>query len=118
MVTLAPEQYSDAKAACGDAILLFRMGDFYEAFNEDARTISRTLGLTLLSRDKAGTLPMAGFPYHHLEAYLGKLIAAGHRVAICEQVPELSKPPQAEITRVVSPGTLVDDNGPKQLSLF
>jgi DNA mismatch repair protein MutS len=107
------QQYLDAKAACGDALLLFRMGDFYELFYDDAKTASRTLGLTLTSRDKGDNpIPMAGFPYHQLENYLGKLIAAGFRAAVCEQVED---PKQAkglvkrEVTRVVSPGTLTDD---------
>jgi len=107
------QQYLDAKAACGDALLLFRMGDFYELFYEDAKTASRTLGLALTSRDKGeNPIPMAGFPYHQLEGYLGKLIAAGFRAAVCEQVED---PKQAkglvkrEVTRVVSPGTLTDE---------
>ncbi len=107
------QQYLDAKAACGDALLLFRMGDFYELFHDDAKLASRTLGLTLTSRDKGeNPIPMAGFPYHQLEGYLAKLIASGYRAAVCEQVED---PKQAkglvkrEVTRVVSPGTLTDD---------
>src|SRR6478609_1489132 len=107
------QQYHDAKQACGDALLLFRMGDFYELFYEDAKTASRVLGLTLTSRDKGeNPIPMAGFPYHQLESYLAKLIATGLRAAVCEQVED---PKQAkgivkrEVTRVVSPGTLTDD---------
>ena len=99
------QQYLDAKAACGDALLLFRMGDFYELFYDDAKAASRTLGLTLTSRDKGDNpIPMAGFPYHQLESYLGKLIASGYRAAVCEQVED---PKQAkglvkrEVTRVV-----------------
>lgn len=107
------QQYLDAKAACGDALLLFRMGDFYELFYDDAKTASRTLGLTLTSRDKGeNPIPMAGFPYHQLESYLGKLIAAGFRAAVCEQVedPKQAKGPvKREVTRVASPGTLTDD---------
>jgi DNA mismatch repair protein MutS len=107
------QQYHDAKQACGDALLLFRMGDFYELFFEDAKTASRILGLTLTSRDKGeNPIPMAGFPYHQLESYLAKLISTGLRAAVCEQVED---PKQAkgivkrEVTRVVSPGTLTDD---------
>lgn len=107
------QQYHDAKAACGDALLFFRMGDFYELFFEDAKTAARVLGLTLTSRDKGeNPTPMAGFPYHQLESYLGKLISSGFRAAVCEQMED---PRQAkgivkrEITRVVSPGTLTDD---------
>jgi DNA mismatch repair protein MutS len=107
------QQYQDAKAACGDALLLFRMGDFYELFYDDAKTASRVLGLTLTSRDKGeNPIPMAGFPYHQLEGYLAKLIASGLRAAVCEQVedPKLAKGlVKRELTRVVSPGTLTDD---------
>jgi DNA mismatch repair protein MutS len=107
------QQYCDAKAACGDALLLFRMGDFYELFYDDAKTAARVLGLTLTSRDKGeNPIPMAGFPYHQLESYLGKLIAGGFRAAVCEQVedPKLAKGlVKRELTRVVSPGTLTDD---------
>src|SRR5262245_13848306 len=107
------QQYQDAKAACGEALLLFRMGDFYELFFDDAKTAARVLGLTLTSRDKGeNPIPMAGFPYHQLESYLGKLIAAGLRAAVCEQVedPKLAKGlVKRELTRVVSPGTLTDD---------
>src|SRR5207249_3034277 len=107
------QQYHDAKAACPDALLLFRMGDFYELFFEDAKTAARTLGLALTSRDKGDDpVPMAGFPHHQLDSYLAKIIAAGHRAAICEQVED---PKQAkglvkrEVTRIVTPGTLTDD---------
>ncbi len=107
------KQYDEAKARCGDALLLFRMGDFYELFHRDAEIAARVLGLTLTSRDKgANPIPMAGFPHHQLESYLAKLIAAGFRAAVCEQVED---PRQAkglvkrEITRVVTPGTLTDD---------
>ena len=107
------QQYRDAKELAGDALLLFRMGDFYELFFEDAKTAARVLGLTLTSRDKGeNPIPMAGFPYHQLDSYLGKLIAAGYRAAVCEQVedPKLAKGlVRREVTRVVSPGTLTDD---------
>jgi DNA mismatch repair protein MutS len=107
------KQYLEAKQVCPDALLLFRMGDFYELFHEDAKVAARTLGLALTSRDKGenGT-PMAGFPYHQLESYLGKLIAAGFRAAVCEQVEDPKKAVglvRREITRVVTPGTLTDD---------
>ncbi len=107
------KQYQEAKGACPDALLLFRMGDFYEMFFDDAKTAARTLNLALTSRDKGeDATPMAGFPYHQLESYLGKLISAGFRVAVCDQVED---PKQAkglvrrEVTRVVTPGTVVDD---------
>ena len=98
------QQYLDAKALAPDALLLFRMGDFYELFHEDARTAARVLGLALTSRDKGeNPVPMAGFPYHQLENYLGKLIAAGQRVAICDQVEDARQAKglvRREVTRV------------------
>ncbi|REK06001.1 MAG: DNA mismatch repair protein MutS [Planctomycetota bacterium] len=112
-VTPMMKQYQDAKAACPDALLLFRMGDFYELFFEDAKTIARVLNLALTSRDKGeNAVPMAGFPYHQLEAYLGKLIAAGYRVAICDQVEDARAAKglvRREVTRVVTAGTVTDD---------
>ncbi|NUQ62024.1 MAG: DNA mismatch repair protein MutS [Pirellulales bacterium] len=107
------KQYEEAKKACPDAILLFRMGDFYELFHEDAKVAARTLGLALTSRDKGeNPVPMAGFPHHQLESYLGKLIAAGLRVAVCDQVEDPKKAKglvRREVTRVVTAGTLTDD---------
>src|SRR5215469_11333301 len=112
-VTPMMQQYLDAKAACPECLLLFRMGDFYELFHDDAKQAARVLGLALTSRDKGeNPVPMAGFPHHQLESYLGKLIAAGLRAAICEQVedPKLAKGlVKREVTRVVSPGTVTDD---------
>ena len=107
-------QYEQAKEASGDALLLFRMGDFYELFHDDAKTAAAVLDLTLTTRDKhrENPIPMAGFPHHQLEGYLAKLISAGFRAAVCDQVED---PKQAkglvrrEITRVVTAGTLVDD---------
>jgi DNA mismatch repair protein MutS len=109
------QQYEDAKAACGDALLLFRMGDFYELFFDDAKTAAKALGLTLTSRDKNSDnpVPMAGFPHHQLDSYLGKLISQGYRVAICEQVEDPKKAKglvKRDVTRVVTPGTLTDDS--------
>ncbi len=107
------KQYQDAKAACPDALLLFRMGDFYELFHDDAKTAARVLGLALTSRDKGeNATPMAGFPYHQLESYLGKLIAAGFRAAICDQVEDAKAAKglvRREVTRVVTAGTVTDD---------
>ena len=106
-------QYDEAKQACGDALLLFRMGDFYELFHEDARQAAEILGLALTSRDKGeNPIPMAGFPYHQLDSYLARLIAAGLRVAVCEQVQDPKEAKglvRREVTRVVSPGTVTDD---------
>lgn len=107
-------RYLEVKAQNPEALLLFRMGDFYELFYEDAQTAAKVLGLTLTSRDKGSPNPvaMAGFPYHALNGYLQKLVRAGYRAAICEQVED---PKQAkglvkrEVTQVVTPGTLTDD---------
>ena len=114
------KQYDKAKAECGDALLFFRMGDFYELFYEDAEQASKILGLTLTSRDKGpNAIAMAGFPHHQLDSYMAKLIKLGHRVAVCEQVED---PKQAkglvkrEISQVVSPGTITD--GAMLLSLI
>ncbi len=116
------KQYHEAKAVAGEALLLFRMGDFYELFFEDAKTAARVLGLSLTSRDKGapdkGKQPvaMAGFPYHQLDSYLAKIISAGMRAAVCEQVedPKEAKANgktlvRREITRIVSRGTVTDD---------
>ena len=114
-MTLSPmmKQYEEAKAASGDAILFFRMGDFYELFHEDAKTAARVLGLTLTSRDKGeNPIPMAGFPHHQLEGYLAKLVRQGYRVAVCEQVedPAMAKGlVRREVQRIVTAGTLTDD---------
>lgn len=107
-------QYREAKAQVPGALLLFRMGDFYELFFDDAEEAARLLGLTLTSRDKGeNPIPMAGFPYHSIEMYLRRLMEAGRTVAICEQV-ENPKEAQGlvrrEITRVVTPGTLTDES--------
>jgi DNA mismatch repair protein MutS len=107
------QQYREARQAAGDALLLFRMGDFYELFYDDAKTAARTLGLALTSRDKGDDpVPMAGFPHHQLDSYLAKIIAAGHRAAICEQVEDANQAKglvKREVTRIVTPGTLTDD---------
>jgi DNA mismatch repair protein MutS len=105
-------QYLAAKAACPDALLLFRMGDFYELFHEDARVAAKLLGLTLTSRDKSNDpVPMAGFPHHQLDSYIAKLIRAGKRVAVCEQVEDPRTAQglvKRQVTHVLSPGTIVD----------
>lgn len=105
-------QYHKAKEACGDALLLFRMGDFYELFFDDAKIAAQKLGLTLTSRDKGeNAIPMAGFPHHQLDAYLSKLVQSGTRVAICEQVEDAKKAKglvKREITQLVTPGTVTD----------
>jgi DNA mismatch repair protein MutS len=106
------QQYRDAKERHPGILLFFRNGDFYELFEEDAEVGARVLGITLTRRDKE--IPMAGVPHHALDRYLGKLLRAGHRVAICEQMedPALVKgrPVRREVTRVVTAGTVTEDN--------
>ena len=111
--TPAMRQYRQFKQQYPDYILLFRMGDFYELFYEDAKVASRELGLALTSRSKGpSAVPLAGVPYHAMESYLARLIRAGYRVAICEQVED---PAQAkgvvkrDVVRLVTPGTLTDE---------
>jgi DNA mismatch repair protein MutS len=109
------QRYMEVKQETPGAVLLFRMGDFYELFFEDAELAARLLGVTLTSRDKGSPnpIPMAGFPYHQLENYLQRLIQAGQRVAICDQVedPKTAKGMvRREVTRIVTPGTLTDDS--------
>lgn len=108
-------QYNAIKAQYQDAILFFRMGDFFEMFYEDARIGAKVLGITLTSRGhgKAGDVPLAGFPHHALEGYLAKMIRAGYCVAICEQVedPKLAKGiVKRDVIQVVTPGTIIADN--------
>jgi DNA mismatch repair protein MutS len=108
------EQYYREKLQYPDTLLLFRVGDFYETFAEDAVVVARDLNITLTSRqkdDEGNKIPLAGVPYHALEVYLAKLIRAGHKVAICDQVedPKLAKGlVKREITRVVTPGTIIE----------
>jgi DNA mismatch repair protein MutS len=108
------QQYREMKARDPDALLLFRMGDFYEMFGEDAERGAALLGLTLTTRDKGpNAFPMAGFPHPALETYLAKLVQAGQRAAVCEQVedPRLAKGlVKREVVRIVTPGTITDDS--------
>src|SRR5579883_3308661 len=112
--TPAMRQYLDAKQQNRDAILLFRMGDFYEMFYEDALVAGRALDLTLTSRSKdanGGGIPMCGVPYHAVDGYIARLVKKGFRVAICDQVEDPRKAKgvvKREVVRVVSPGTLTD----------
>jgi hypothetical protein len=101
-------QYRAAKERHPGMLLLFRMGDFYELFDDDAQVASKLLGLTLTTRDR--TIDMAGFPHHQLEAYLQKLLQFGKRVAICEPVEQsLARGPiRREVTRVVTPGNTAE----------
>src|ERR1700736_4268887 len=111
-MTLTPmmQQYREAKERHPGMLLLFRMGDFYEMFEDEAEVAARALGLTLTSRDK--TIPMAGFPHHALENHLRILLHSGHRVAICDQVedPALAKGlVRRGVTSVITPGTVTED---------
>ena len=114
--TPAMRQYLDAKGQHRDAILLFRMGDFYEMFYEDALVAARALELTLTSRSKdtnGGGIPMCGVPFHAVDGYIARLVRKGFRVAICDQVEDPRKAKcivRREVVRVVSPGTLTDAN--------
>src|SRR5436190_5642069 len=115
-VTPAMRQYLDAKQQHRDAIVLFRMGDFYEMFYEDALVAARTLELTLTSRSKdanGGGIPMCGVPFHAVDGYIARLVRKGFRVAICDQVEDPRKAKglvKREVVRVISPGTLTDSN--------
>lgn len=108
------EQYFSLKKQCEGAILLFRMGDFYETFGDDAVITARDLNITLTSRQRdedGNKIPLAGIPYHALDAYLSRLVGKGHKVAICEQMedPKLAKGlVKREITRIITPGTVIE----------
>lgn len=110
------KQFQDMKRQHPDAVLLFRCGDFYETYNEDAVTASRILGITLTRRNQKGAskdIEMAGFPYHALETYLPRLVRSGYRVAICDQLedPKLTKKlVKRGITELVTPGVALTDN--------
>ncbi|MFA7236123.1 MAG: DNA mismatch repair protein MutS [Phycisphaeraceae bacterium] len=121
--TPAMRQYRGFKAKHPDCLLLFRMGDFYELFYDDARTISKALGLTLTQRTEG--IPMAGMPYHQLDIYLRRLLTQGFRVAVCDQIEDPTASGaasgaasgggakglvQRDVTRVVTPGTLTDES--------
>ncbi|MBM4065775.1 MAG: DNA mismatch repair protein MutS [Planctomycetes bacterium] len=115
MITETPmmRQYNEIKRQHKDSLLFFRMGDFYELFFEDAKFASKVLGITLTSRSKGeGAIPMAGVPHHAADSYIRKLIKAGHKVAICDQ---LQDPEEATgivdrgVTRIITPGTITED---------
>ena len=104
-------QWTAAKRENPDALLFFRMGDFYELFYDDAVTASRELQLTLTARDRERAQPMCGVPYHAVESYLPRLLRKGYRIALCDQMedPKLTKKiVRREVTRVLSPGTALD----------
>jgi DNA mismatch repair protein MutS len=108
-------QYNSIKQQVPNALLMFRLGDFYELFFEDAVTAARDLEITLTARnkEKGAAIPMCGVPYHAAEGYIARLIQKGHRVAICDQMedPKLAKKlVKRELTRIVTPGTAMDAN--------
>ncbi len=108
--TPAMRQYRRFKEQHPGCVLFFRMGDFYEMFYEDAQIANRVLGVTLTQRTEG--IPMAGVPYHAVEGYLRRMIQAGHRVAVCEQVQDASEAKgvvERDVTRVITPGTLTDE---------
>lgn len=113
-MTPAMHQYYTAKEEYSDALIFFRMGDFYESFGEDAKTIARELEITLTTRGKGEdgkNMPLAGIPYHAIDTYLPRLIKKGYKVAICEQLedPKLAKGVvKRGVVRVVTPGTAID----------
>jgi len=107
------KQFMDIKNQHPDKLLLFRMGDFYETFFDDARTASKILGITLTTRDKnaKNPVPLAGFPYHALDNYLDKLVKSGLKIVICEQIedPKLAKGlVKRDVVDIITPGSIID----------
>ena len=117
-LTPMKRQYQEIKQQYNDCLLFFRLGDFYEMFDEDAKTASRELDLTLTTRDRNvedpdERTPMCGVPYHSAEAYIARLIAKGYKVAICEQTedPALAKGlVQRDVIRIITPGTVTESS--------
>ena len=120
MAELTPmkRQYQEIKAQYNDCLLFFRLGDFYEMFDEDAKTASKELDLTLTTRDRSvedpeERTPMCGVPYHSAEAYIARLIAKGYKVASCEQTedPALAKGlVKRDVIRIITPGTVTESS--------
>src|SRR5436309_1118611 len=118
-VTPMMEQYIKIKAASPDCLLFYRMGDFYELFFEDAEVASRALGIVLTKRGKhlGDDIPMCGVPIERADDYLQRLIALGHRVAVCEQIEHPAEAKkrgpksvvQREVVRLVTPGTITEE---------
>jgi DNA mismatch repair protein MutS len=108
-------QYQQIKREYKDAILMFRLGDFYEMFGEDAKKASKILDIVLTARNKRSevAIPMCGVPYHAIDSYIIKLIKAGEKVAICDQMEDPSSTKgivRREVTRLITPGTFDDSN--------
>ena len=109
------QQYYEIKAENPGCILFFRMGDFFELFEEDAEIASRVLGLTLTSRNNgaSGATPLCGFPHHASDRYFPKMVAAGYRIAVCEQVedPKLAKGiVKRAVVEIISAGTAMSES--------
>src|SRR5436305_4086072 len=105
------QQYREVKERYPSALVLFRIGDFFELFDADAETACRVLGLALTARDKS--IPMAGFPHHAADGHVRKLVQAGHSVAVCDQVEDPAAAQglvRREVVRVLTPGTVTDDD--------
>lgn len=114
-ITPMMQQYLEIKAQHPEALLLFRMGDFYELFFDDAVTASRLLDIALTSRDKnaENPVPMCGVPYHAAESYIARLVQAGHKVAVCDQVEDPKKARglvKRQVTRVITPGLVLESH--------
>ena len=114
-LTPMKRQYNTIKEQNQDSILFFRLGDFYEMFDEDARIAARELDLTLTTRDRGKPreeqTPMCGVPYHSVDAYIARLVAKGYKVAICEQMQDPATTKglvERDITRIVTPGTVTE----------
>ncbi|MEO5906097.1 MAG: DNA mismatch repair protein MutS, partial [Saprospiraceae bacterium] len=108
------KQYMKIKSQHPDALLLFRVGDFYETFGEDAIKTAEALGIILTHRNNGGiNIELAGFPYHAMDMYLPKLVQAGYRVAICEQLEKPSKEKKIVdrgVTEMITPGIAIEDS--------
>ena len=114
-LTPMKRQYNQIKSENQDCILFFRLGDFYEMFDDDARTAAKELDLTLTTRDrnkpKEEQTPMCGVPFHSVDSYIARLVAKGYKVAICEQMEDPATAKgivERDITRIVTPGTVTD----------
>ena len=114
MAEMSPmmRQYLEIKEKNKDAIVFFRLGDFYEMFFDDAKLASRELELTLTKRDCGNKekAPMCGVPYHSCESYIARLVEKGYKIAICEQISEPSSRGlvKRDVTRVITPGTIIE----------
>ncbi|MFN3480393.1 MAG: DNA mismatch repair protein MutS, partial [Thermodesulfovibrionales bacterium] len=117
------KQYFSIKERHEDAILMFRLGDFYEMFGEDARLASKILQITLTTRDRAkeDPIPMCGIPYFAADSYISKLVKAGYKVAICEQIEDAKDAKgivQRDVVRVITPGTYIPENPKENCYIF